>query len=198
MTHLLLVFGWQFLGKGNPPLTLQQSDEAGLATAICHASNKAITKHGLKRLPINETLNKAAQLHAKRMRDYNFVGHHDTQDARFYSPADRVAFNGGNPSLVSENVAQLPALDLPNHEITVYPIDRKEHRYSLKPKGEAIARHSQKSFAQFAVGAWLRSPGHRQNLLNVDNQAIGCGAVYVYSEKGPPMINAVTVFSGKP
>ena len=197
MTFLLALLGWPLSLSKNPPLKLKVSEESHLANSICKANNRAIVKHGLDTLPINEILNRAAQLHAERMRDHQFIGHHDTKDARFYSPSDRVVYSGGKPGLVSENLAQLPALDLPNHEILVYPVDRQRHRYSLKPGGKIIARHSTKSFAEFAVSAWLKSPGHRRNLLNKKNTSIGCGAAYVYSDGGPPMINAVTVFSGQ-
>ena len=99
---------------------------------------------------------------------------------------ERISSTGLPVRSAAENLAQVPLYDLtPRFRV----VDAASCRFA-SPSGRYLGRHSYESFARKVVDLWMKSPGHRRNLLSrstsymaaaavLDPQARHCGDIYV-------------------
>lgn len=123
--------------------------------------NEARRKHALGTFDSSETLNKAAQEHAEDMLDRGYYSHVSPEGE---TVEDRYRDHGGSRwQRVAENIASCEGCETP-------------------PTRERIAR--------FHDG-WMRSPGHRENILMEGLESFGFG---IAGSKG--RVYAVQTFAG--
>ena len=112
-------------------------------------TNQERKRHGLNPLRYNAQLARAARLHSAVMAKHGYVGHHEPGGPD--SSMKRARKAGYNPQRVAENVyGPVMSLSAIDHAV-------------LGPDD--------------AVKSWMKSPGHRRNLLDSKVEEIGMGYV---------------------
>lgn len=173
-------------------LDFEAIDQARLNAAIFHATNEARVKHGRAPVKYSEVLERASQRFAERSAQKRFLAHHDPTSESLKTPKARVQAAGGKNAMPAENLATTPGLKIRSGE-RLYVIDAEQFHFARDPEDPPIESHSYASFARNVVEQWLRSPGHRENLLSKDALELGCGAAF-YTYEGPPNFVAVQKF----
>ena len=143
-----------------------------LSAALLAETNRVRLQFGCRPLHAQEELKAAADDQAVWMAMHLSASHSNP----FYDQRDvseRVARHGYRPTAVAENVASLPT-----------------------------AREGDPSpcttIAVSLVDAWLRSPGHRANLLNRNFTRLGCAARVAPGFNGVEYVFGAQVFSTTP
>lgn len=173
-------------------LTPDALDRARLAEAIFAETNQARVAAGLPALRGWSRLDAAAEMQASVGAVFRPPSH-TNPFAMMATPVDRVTLAGIKPKQVAENIALLPCADAPDG---VAALSRTEaglqmvDAISLQP----LENHTYGSFARRVVAAWMRSPGHRANILDRGLTHLGCAVAATQSMEGVPMIFAVQVF----
>ncbi len=187
MIRCLLILGFPCLLWGqNPCLSAEMAEEVRnvaafrtqMAAALHCATNTARQENGLPPLRKDSSLYQAAQKHSEAMRLGDFFSHRNRQKQ---SPAERIDLAGGNFSATAENIAR--------HSILALPPDGRYLRTDrglYTPEGQSIDTLSYRALARAVVAKWLKSPGHRANILG-PYEALGCGVSLIFtSTEGIP------------
>lgn len=172
-----------------------------LAAAIFHEANRQRTKLGLPVFAHVAKLDEAADLKAT-MGVVELTFSHTSALPLTATPADRVQYVGLDYSRVAENIARLAAYDLPGDVTTLGVRERNgiSEFYRLDT-GRPPEMQTYAGFAAKVVASWMKSPGHRENLVNPLYTSLGCAARPCRGlASGQQQIYAVQVFftpSGK-
>ncbi len=142
---------------------------------------------GLKPLRLADGLARVASTHARWMAEAGKLSHRSTVPG-LSSVQERVLASGLTVRLGSENIGYLPRYRFgDSRKIRIRDKARCEFTTA---GGRRIAPHSYASLAADIVKLWMRSPAHRQNLLDrrvrvvgaaldFDPQGIQCGQFYM-------------------
>lgn len=126
-----------------------------LNAAIFYRTNEERFHNGEKQFIHSSALEKSAFDFSKDMVDYDFYSHDSPIKGR-ETLSTRVKLVGINYSLCAENI---------------YDYNSRNPTYW--------------SIAEQLVAGWMRSPGHRRNLLNINLNYLGCGAVHYINKDIP-------------
>lgn len=155
------------------PLEETTFDGALLSRAIFLEVNRARLSFGLRSVGPDRQLDIAADEQAAHLvlvagvEHTNFVPGEET-------PRARVARVGIFPPEVGENALMMPLYG---------------------PRGSTLPASTYGSFAALLVDGWMKSPGHRANILGRDFQLTGVAARLGRSPRtGSPLVYAVQVF----
>ncbi len=142
-------------------------DFALLSAAIFYATNWARRTHNLPELVYDSRLAQAAQFHVKSMVKNDFFSHTGIENG-YVTLGDRMR---------------------------AFKVPGRTH-------GENIALRSLRgeTYVEYAfnvIQSWLKSPGHRQNMLNKHFKALGTGAyVEKNGEWGGALLKTIQNFGG--
>ena len=174
-----------FPGANAPLSTTGNFNAQLLDRSILAEANYQRCRSGLPTLfPLTE-LRSPAQAHSNWMAKRNKLSHQSTVQGR-KTLRDRVKSTGLATRTAAENLALLPLFDLtPRFHV----IDRSSCRFT-STSGERLKPHTYESFSRAVVKMWMKSPGHRRNLMSnsVSHMAAAatlkaerktCGTVYV-------------------
>jgi uncharacterized protein YkwD len=153
-----------------------QFDRALMVAAIFHETNRVRRQLGLPAFTHLSKLDEAADLKAS-------VGvlepelRHESALPFTATPAKRVESVGLRYSLVAENIARLSSYDLPAGTSTLGVRRRNglDEFYRLDT-GRSPELQSYAGFAAVVVASWMKSPGHRANVVNPHLVSLGCAA----------------------
>lgn len=169
-------------------------DHILLSEAILHATNEQRQGHGLSELEPLPELVSAACKHAKDMIEQDFFAHENPHAIDRRTPLDRVQNEGLQVGFVAENIAQTFGIQYESGE-PVYP--RQENGrtvFAREPGGEPIEVHDYASFARALLNSWMKSEGHRQNILSKAPSHLGAACVHEQDEAGIPTFTCVQLF----
>ena len=147
-----------------PSFAQQNVSIPDLERLIFELTNQERTNKGLSELAYDVELARIAREHSQDMIDRNFFAHNNPREE---SPTDRAIrngynvlkpFEGGNNYGVAENIAIMPG----GIEVV--------GRGFIEATPEAIARNT--------VQSWMKSQGHRENILNPQYTNYGTGCTY--------------------
>ncbi|TDQ19144.1 cysteine-rich secretory family protein [Algoriphagus boseongensis] len=176
-------------------LDFNKLDYPLLQAAIFYLTNLEREKYQLKPFQFSPEVEKTASGHAQDMVNYNFYSH--TSPIRFRRTLrDRLNCSGLNPKYIGENICSTFGLQYEEGKKVGKPAKPGEFYYLNASNPSKIPPHTYLSFAKSVVNLWMKSPGHRQNILNPAFTHLGCGA-FVYFEKsfyGMPYFMAVQNF----
>ncbi len=168
-------------------------DAPRLAAAIFHESNRVRTHLDLPLFGWLAKLDATADLQANSVALSQISGHVNLWPTLTHL-SDRVNYTGLKPRLVAENVALLSLLQ----------VDSARDYYRKNIDGEIVLidrltdlpvePHTYATFATALVDAWMKSPGHRANLVNADFRYLGCSGRSGRSLRGFATIACVQVF----
>jgi uncharacterized protein YkwD len=163
--------------------------------AIFHETNRVRRRLGLPLFTHLLRLDGAADLKATIGVVQMNISHDNPLPATA-TVAQRVEVMGLDYHEVAENLARLTIFDVPfgTRQVGVRSEGPPPKYYHLDT-GQPIHPHTYTGFAAAVVDAWMNSPGHRENLLNVRLVSLGCSARPCRSPGGQlDQIYAVQVF----
>lgn len=132
--------------EARKPIVVGKTDAALLGAAIHYASNEKRIQHGLAPLAPSRALNRCARWHSRQMSLRGFFSHDNPFVPNMRTPWLRMAAAGVPDGYRAENIASISG-----------------HQMTYIEAGKRI------------VGMWMKSPGHRANLLSRNYQHLGCG-----------------------
>ncbi len=135
-----------------------------LEKAVFKYSNIERSKEGLNELKFDDKLGEIAQSHSKDMVQRNFFDHINPDSEDPTARASRMGFTktkplgGGSYSVgIAENIGMMPTGDV---------------------TGIGYVSNDVESLAKAQVKSWMRSPGHRANILDSQYSHLGVGVAY--------------------
>ena len=166
-----------------------------LAAAVLHATNQQRQSHGLPALKFHEGAQTAAAMQARIMRDRGSISHENPERPELRTLQDRARAAGLRYRFVAENVATAFALQYESGKAFYSRQENGNTILSYSPGGKPIPRHTYASFAESLVQNWMKSPGHRQNILSQQATHMGASAFpKVNDEAGMTKYYAAQVF----
>jgi uncharacterized protein YkwD len=147
--------------------------------AVFYVTNEVRVRYGRKPLEYAPELEKAAWLHSKDMVEKNFFSHKNRIEPKKRTPNQRGDLAGIKNPKIAENIATGFGIKYSAGR-PVY--NRGSGRFSYTPGGKIIPSHTYLSLAEALVRQWMKSPGHRRNILSGNGIQLGCG-VYFYRDR---------------
>lgn len=147
-----------------------------MAAAIFHETNRVRRRLGLPLFKHLAKLDAAADIKAA-IGVFEPEVRHESTLPQTATPAARVKSVGLDYSRVAENIARLPAYDLPDgiKKLEVRKINGREVFYRIDT-GRPAELHTYAGFAAYVVDGWMKSPGHRANIVSPELISLGCAA----------------------
>jgi uncharacterized protein YkwD len=88
--------------------------------------------------------------------------------------SDRAKLAGLRPRVLAENVASTFGRRYKSGQPFYSREQNGRKIYSAEPNGPPIPMHTYSSFAEALVDSWMKSPGHRKNILHSEVEYLGC------------------------
>lgn len=167
-----------------------------LHAAIFYVTNEYRQAHGLKSFQHSHQIELAAAGHAADMAKFNFYSHTSKIRNKRHL-RDRFQIVGLNPVLIAENISSTAGIRYEYGRKVNRPQSPGQFTY-MTSKQEIIPQHTYISYAREIVELWMKSPGHRKNILNPTLTQMAAGSA-VYAEKSfynMPYFMNVQCFSG--
>jgi len=144
-----------------------------LDAAVFHETNRRRQPQGLPALKHDAKARAAASMQSRDMAKGGFVAH-ENSDPKKKTMSDRAKLAGLRPRVLAENVAST----FGRRYTSGQPFYSREQNgrkiYSHEPDGPQIPMHTYLSFAEALVDSWMKSPGHRKNILHSQVEYLGC------------------------
>jgi uncharacterized protein YkwD len=144
-----------------------------LEAAVFHETNRRRQQQRLPALKHDEKARAAAKMQSRDMAKGAFVGHENPDPAK-KTMSDRATLAGLSPQVLAENVASAFGRRYKSGQSFCTREVNGRKIYSYEPDGPAIPLHTYLSFAEALVDSWMKSPGHRKNILHTEVQYLGC------------------------
>jgi uncharacterized protein YkwD len=144
-----------------------------LDAAVFHETNRRRLQQKLPTLKYDEKARAAARFQSRDMAKGGFVDH-ENPDPKKKTMSDRARLAGLRPQLLAENVASTFGRRYKSGQPFYSREENGRKVYSSEPDGPPIPMHSYLSFAEALLDSWMKSPGHRKNILHSDVEYLGC------------------------
>ncbi len=168
-------------------------DQALLAAAVFHETNRRRDDQELPALAYLPVLREAARVQARAMVREGEATHMHPDEV-LKTPSDRLRHLGLDGRFSAENVAMVFGIRYESGE-QVYTREVDGVRiFSREPAGDPIQPHSYQSFAKALLDAWMKSPGHRKNILSPEPELLGTACLDDRSAKGMDRFFCAQVF----
>ncbi len=174
------------------PIDPQKVDQALLAAALFHETNRLRQKNGRPPLHHDSRLDAAARMQAGDMARHEFLSHTNPHRPKGRTPADRALLAGFHYHFLAENVATQFTIQYQSGR-TVYRVPAGTG-FSYRPDGPPLPRHTYRSFAATVLEQWMNSPGHRQNILSADPEHFGSDCRLRQEQSGLDQFYCVQLF----
>lgn len=168
-------------------------DRGLMAAAIFDESNRVRRQLGLRAFLQESKLDEAADLEAAVGRATQPPSH-TNPFPKIGTPLQRVEYVGLKPRAVAENIALLSIYDI-DSSVGVGITVRNGQRQFVHPETmENLKTATYRGFATKVVEAWMKSPGHRANLVNPSLLYLGCSVQPTLSIMHVDQLFCVQVF----
>ncbi len=148
-------------------------NQAMLSRAILDEVNYVRCQHGRRDLTLaQDNLTNVALGHSTWMASAGTMSHVGGR-ATGRTLTDRVRRAGLSPATYAENLAFLPRYRFGGKPFRV--ADRASCQF-MSVDGHRIGQHSYQSLAREVVKMWMKSPGHRRNLLDPSQRRMSAAA----------------------
>ncbi|PSR53342.1 hypothetical protein AHMF7605_07275 [Adhaeribacter arboris] len=169
---------WQDFEKlpaARKTIPLKQPDYALLDAAIFQVTNKIRTQEGKPLLQYLPALHRSATFHAQAMIELDFYDHYNLKQLAYLTPDKRITAFGGFFHYSAENIAQY---DIINTDLEYCPVRESKmyFNYLNCDTRKPFKPYTYLAYAVAVVDGWLHSPPHRQSLLSIHYQYMGCAA----------------------
>lgn len=157
----------------NRPVDPQGVDQWLFAEAVLREVNAVRCDRGRLPLADDPALDRAAAYHSGDMVKRDFFAHESPVAGR-HTPRDRLEQVGAHYGRVAENIARTSVYAFDGRDFFVR--DAAGCVFSLTPGGPPVPRRTYASVAERLVENWMKSKGHRRNILDPDLTRHGAGA----------------------
>lgn len=164
------------------PIDAEKPNYVLINEAVYFVTNEARVKQGKSRVPYHPLLAKAAFDYAHEMVTKDFFSHDHPSDPAQRTPSDRGKRAGIKNANLAENIATRFGIQYEAGKSIIVMDATKGVISYTSPEGPAIPMHTYRSLAQSLVDGWMKSPGHRANILSDDSRSLGCG-VYFFRDR---------------
>lgn len=161
-----------------------------LAAKIHEFINQERIKHHLNPLVLNTILNKAAQNHSTDMATRNYFNHLSPEGHDFVWRYKQVGFTG---QIIIGNMHYFGAENIALNTITMDAITTTSDwqgniiKIEHTPQPQSIEK-----VAQNIVAGWMKSPGHKKNILTPYWQREGIGVAFSFDKNSRVELAYVT------
>jgi len=128
------------------------------------------------------------------MKERGTVSHEHPDNPRYQTLKERLSSVGLKPRFAGENIALTFALQYESGRPFFVRTQNGQKIFSATPDGPPIPPHTYLSFAQELVTQWMRSPGHRENILHADAKFLGTASRPARDDSGMPIFYSCQVF----
>lgn len=172
-------------------------DRGLLSAALFHETNRVRRAAGLAELGVLPELNRVAETMAD-LGSVRFLPAHETPFRGLETPGARARWAGLALGAVAENIARVHVWAV-DFDRGIGMRGQEGRRVFIDPwSGEPLAVATVRVWARLTVEEWLRSPGHRANILDPEFRHLGCSARRAPSLFGGEMVFAVQEFHVPP
>ena len=179
----------------NQPMLPNRLNQPLLEQTLLYCTNRTRQKHHLHLLRANESLHRAASAHSKEMAILNYFDHESPvkENRQLMDRLKNACLPLGN-TMFGENIGVDYFLKIAKVGFyTEYA--EGEIRYINAETKEPIPYQTYLEFASSMVNGWMKSPGHRKNLLHPIFHSIGIG-VQAGTFRGLPALYVTQNFIG--
>jgi uncharacterized protein YkwD len=180
--------------EANESLGPETLDADLLAASIFHETNLRRQRHQLAPLEFLPEAREAAGMQSRLMAEENEVRHENPGQEGMETLTGRLQLAGLKPSFAAENVASAFMLQYKSGEPFFRRRENGELILSRQPDGPPIPPHTYLSFAEALLDQWMKSPGHRKNVLQEKARFLGTAAVPQRDETGMWLFYCTQVF----
>ncbi|MCG8696528.1 MAG: CAP domain-containing protein [Bacteroidales bacterium] len=159
-------------------IDIKKPDVDRINAAIFYVTNEVRIQRKLSPIEYCLPLERSSTLHSKDMIKYDFFSHTNSTNRIKRTPTDRAKLQGISNPYIAENIIQGFLLQYKNHTPVIE--GKKGQFFDIKTRKE-IKAHTYLSLAEVLVDRWMKSKGHRKNILSKDAVQLGCGAA-VYTD----------------
>jgi len=177
------------------PIDIQHLNYRALIQAIFHSTNQARANRKRNPVQYHDKLAQTACLHAQYMAGQGELSHINSQNPKLRTPTDRLRANGFVSSFVSENLAEAQAIQYITGQPYYTRIENSQTIVSHIPNGPPIERHTYLSFTQTLFAEWMKSRGHRRNILSKEIRYTGAACVYAGARQDIDVLYCVQLFA---
>jgi uncharacterized protein YkwD len=158
-------------------IDMTRIDYPPLNAAVFYETSRARQAHGRPPFTHAKALEKAAFAHSRAMVEGGFFSHTNPRDAARRTLSLRLALVGVTRGTRAENIAVEFGIRYAGGT-PLYPPEEEGESFRDARTGQVVPNHTYLSFARAVVGGWMRSPGHRSNILEPVFRYLGCGAYH--------------------
>ena len=145
-----------------------------LDAAVFHETNRRRERRGVPALVFDAGAREAALLQSRAMAKHGFVGHGNPFNAELRTTMDRAQQAGLRPRFLAENVASTFGREYNGGEEFYVRVEDGQKVFSAQPGGPQIPLRTYLEFAEALLDAWMKSPGHRKNILHETATHLAC------------------------
>lgn len=164
-----------------------------LNACIFFATNEIRAKKKLPLVSYHQLLEQAAMLHSKDMTELDFFSHTNPKVKEHRETSDRANKVGIETPYIAENIIEGFILEYEANS-KVYP--EGSGIFSDPKTGENIKTRTYLELSDNLLSLWMKSEGHKENILSKDALQLGCGsAIYFMPDfNNMPMVKATQCF----
>lgn len=172
-----------------------------LNEGLFRAANEIRAQYNLPLFIKNSQLQKTAESHAYLMISQNFYSHKNPNDSKLRNLVDRVKYTGNGKmsfNSLAENIAHYDILATESMFCLKKGSNGLYIYYDCKTK-KRVPVYTYKELAIEVIKGWMKSPSHRENLLDVNYKYLGTAARLSenpYSSQNLPFARIVQNFGG--
>jgi uncharacterized protein YkwD len=164
--------GVKLSSKHDTPVSVSKPNQSLFDDAVLYYVNVERCKAGRTPLKSNSRLVKAASGHSSDMASLRFFSHTSKVKGK-KSLKDRLKKAGAKYRTAGENISRRKLYDLAGIRFRV--ANSSKCQFVNAKTGKAVPRNTYKSVASNAVSSWMRSSGHKKNILNKRFRYVGSG-----------------------
>ncbi len=155
-----------------------------LSAAIFHETNKRRADEKLPVLAVDEKVRAASVQHAQAMAKHSTLSHGTPWNSSSSTAYDRLVAQGLQPRFSAENIAFNFALRYESGKPFYTREESGRAIFSYEPEGAPLPRHTYASFAEAILSQWMKSPGHRKNIVAPEAEFLGVGCAVARDGNG--------------
>lgn len=184
-------------GLANDTAKLESLNMELLQAAIFHATNLERPKK--RQFKYGKNLEKGASFHSTEMEVKGFFSHTNRKNKKYKTPFHRAKKFNAKYAVVGENILEEIALDYIDNSLYDSELENGVYVFYHHKNGEIVRELTYEELAVKMVDSWMKSSGHKANILNKAYTHLGVGVAIKknpYATDDLPRVFATQLFGG--
>ncbi|MBN1413084.1 MAG: CAP domain-containing protein [Spirochaetales bacterium] len=169
------------LDAANTRIDMANIDYPLLHAAVFYETNRQRVLNKLSMMKHSPALEKSAKGHSDDMASRNFFSHTSKVKGK-ETLKKRLALVGVENCTCGENIANSFGIEYQAGK-GIYTPEQNGGYFSYKYKGDPIENHTYLGLAKSVLKQWMKSPGHKKNILNPKYTFLGTGAAHYLNKQ---------------